>query len=302
MNNKNIRHKSISQLHETMGFKKPTHPLITIIDVSKLAYGEELIGTKFTSDLYCIALKDKSCGLDYGRTHYDFDEGTLIFMAPNQVFSVNKAQALNEVKGWMLYFHPDLIRNTKHGSRIEHYSFFSYAVHEALHLSTQEEATITQIIKMIQAEIKERIDNHSQRVLVSNIELLLNYCTRYYERQFNTRTAQNLDVVSKVETILNDYFKSGNLLEFGPPTVQYLAKECFLSPGYLSDLLKKETDKTAKDHINHFLVEKAKNLLLGSDETISGIAYTLGFNYPHYFSRLFKNKTGITPQEYRRQN
>lgn len=302
MDNKIIRHKSISQLHETMGFGKPTHPLITIIDVSKLAYGEDLIGTKFASDLYCIALKDKSCGLDYGRTHYDFDEGTLIFMAPNQVFSVNKAQALNEIQGWMLYFHPDLIRNTKLGARIDNYSFFSYEVNEALHLSAQEEATITQIIGMIKAEIKERIDNHSQRVLVSNIELLLNYCTRYYERQFNTRTAQSKDVVSKVESLLKDYYNSGNLLELGHPTIQYLAKECFLSPGYLSDLLKKETGKTAKDHINHFLVEKAKNLLLGSDDSISGIAYTLGFNYPHYFSRLFKGKTGLTPQEYRRQN
>lgn len=297
-----ITHKSISQLSKYMGFGKPTHPLITIIDTSKLAYGEEAIGQRFSSDLYCIALKDASCALDYGRNHYDFDEGVLIFTAPQQVITLQKAQALNEVQGWMLYFHPDLIRNTPLGERIDDYSFFSYEVSEALHLSDQEQQIITNCIEMIQMEIKERIDNHSQQVLVSNIELLLNYCARYYERQFNTRTAQNKDVVSKVESLLKQYYKSGQLLESGPPSIQYLAENCHLSPNYLSDVLKKETGRAAKDHINDFLVDKAKTLLLNSSDSVSGIAYELGFNYPHYFSRLFKNKTGMTPQEYRVAN
>ncbi|MFT5168337.1 MAG: AraC-like DNA-binding protein [Saprospiraceae bacterium] len=299
MTNNNIHHKSISQLHEGMGLGKPTHPLITIIDTSKLAYGEEVIGMKISSDLYCIAMKDKSCALDYGRNHYDFDEGVLIFTAPNQVITLNKAQGLNEVKGWMLYFHPELIRNSPLGNRIDDYSFFSYSVHEALHLSDQEQSTLSTSVNMIQEEIKERIDNHSRQVLVSNIELLLNYCSRYYERQFNTRTAQNKDILSKVEALLKVYYESGKMLELGQPTISYLAKECFLSPNYLSDLLKKETGRTTKEHINDFIVDKAKTLLLSSNDSISGIGYTLGFNYPHYFSRLFKNKTGMTPQAYR---
>lgn len=293
------RSHSISEIHEVFNIEKPTHPLISVIDVAQVEYGEERIGMKYTSDLYCIALKDASCGLDYGRNHYDFSEGTLIFTGPDQVMSVRKAQKRGSIQGSMLYFHPDLIRNTTLGSKIDDYSFFSYDVHEALHLSDQEESIITQCMNMIQQEISERIDNHSQQVLVSNIELLLNYCSRYYDRQFNTRTTHHQDTVSKVENLLKEYYKSGNLLEYGLPSIQYLAEECHVSQNYLSDLLKKETGKSAKDHINDFLVDKAKNLLLGSDDSVSGIAYRLGFNYPHYFSRLFKAKTGMTPQEYR---
>lgn len=294
-----IRQKSINELHSGMGFGKPTHPLITIIDTAKLAYGKEAIGAKFASDLYCIALKDASCGLDYGRNHYDFNEGVLIFTAPHQVITLTKAQQLDEIQGWMLYFHPDLIRNTSLGAKIDEYSFFSYDVHEALHLSEQEQSILTNCIEMIGSEIKERIDNHSRQVLVSNIELLLNYSTRYYERQFNTRAASNQDTVSKVESLLKEYYHSDKLLDLGAPSITYLAENCHLSPGYLSDLLKKETGRTTKDHINDFLINKAKDLLLSSSDSISGIAYSLGFNYPHYFSRLFKNKTGLTPQEYR---
>lgn len=294
-----IRHKSIGQLSNSMGFGEPKHPLITIFDTAQLAYGEERVGKKFTSNMYCIALKDASCGLDYGRNHYDFNEGALIFTAPDQVITLTKTQALNEVQGWMLYFHPDLIRNMPLGAKIDEYSFFSYEVHEALHLSKQEEDTITNCVRMIESEINERIDNHSQQVLVSNIELLLNYSTRFYERQFHTRAAQHSDVVSQVESILKSYYQSNHLLEKGKLSVKYLAEACNLSPAYLSDLLRKETGRSAKEHINNFIVDKAKNMLLSSKDSISGISYQLGFNYPHYFGRLFKNKTGLTPQEYR---
>ncbi|HAS39813.1 MAG TPA: AraC family transcriptional regulator [Microscillaceae bacterium] len=297
-----IHQKSVSQIHEYLGFEKPTHPLITILDTAKMSYGEDFIGVKIISDLYCIALKDGSCGLDYGRNHYDFSEGVLIFTGPGQVYSVRKAQELNEINGWMIYFHPDLIRNTPLGSRIDQYSFFGYDVHEALHLSDQEQSIITNCVGLIQSEIKERIDGHSQQVLASNIELLLNYCLRYYERQFNTRAAQHQDIVSKVESLLKSYYEQEQLVEAGPPSLDYLADNVALSPYYLSDLLKKETGRTAKDHINDFLISKAKNLLLRSEDSISGIAFNLGFNYPHYFSRLFKNKTGMTPQEYRQLN
>lgn len=297
-----IHIKSIHQLIDSSGFGKPTHPLIAIIDTSDITFSEEMLGLKITSDLYSIALKDASCGLDYGRNSYDFSEGVLFFSSPNQVFTVSKVQKLNEVKGWMLYFHPDLIRNTKLGAKIDDYTFFNYEVNEALHLSEKEESVLNNLVNLIENEINERIDNHSQQVLVSNIELILSYSQRFYERQFNTRSAQNHDVVSKFESLLKNYYRTHDLIESGQPTIEYLAKECHLSPNYLSDLLSKETGRSAKEHINDFIVEKAKHLLLSSTDSISGIAYSLGFNYPHYFGRLFKKKTGKTPQEFRQLN
>ena len=297
-----IHSKSTTEIRTVFGLEKPTHPLITILDTGKLAYGEKTVGKRFSSDLYCIALKDSNCGIDYGRNSYDFDDGVLIFTAPKQEITVKKSQELNEVKGWMLYFHPDLIRNTTLSSKIDSYNFFNYEVNEALHLSENEQNTLNQIVHLIQDEIKGRIDNHSQRVLVSNIELLLNYSKRFYERQFNTRSANHIDIVSKVERLLKDYYTDNQIIENGQPTIQYLADHCHLSASYLSDLLTKETGRSAKDHINDFLVEKAKYLILSSTDSISGIAYTLGFNYPHYFGRLFKQKTGKTPQEYRQLN
>ena len=300
---KNIIHiKSINQLLEGSGFGKATHPLIAIIDTANIVFGEELQGLKISSDLYSIALKDASCGLDYGRKPYDFNEGVLFFSAPKQVFTVTKVQKLNDVKGWMLYFHPDLIRNTKLASIIDNYTFFNYEINEALHLSEKEQYVLNNIVNLIENEINERIDNHSQQVLVSNIELILSYSQRFYERQFNTRSAQNTDVVSKVEKLLKNYYKTHELIETGQPSIEYLAGECHLSPNYLSDLLSKETGRSAKEHINGFLIKKAKHLLLSSNNSISGIAYSLGFNYPHYFGRLFKKKTGKTPKEFRQLN
>jgi AraC-like DNA-binding protein len=302
MGNNIIHIKSINQLLESSGFGKATHPLIAIIDTANIVFGEEMQGLKISSDLYSIALKDASCGLDYGRKPYDFNEGVLYFSAPKQVFTVTKIQKLNEVKGWMIYFHPDLIRNTKLASKIDDYTFFNYEVNEALHLSEKEQSVLNNLVNIIENEIQERIDNHSQQVLVSNIELILSYSFRFYERQFNTRSAQNTDIVSKVESLLKDYYKTHELIETGQPTIEYLASECHLSANYLSDLLSRETGRSAKEHINDFIIEKAKNLLLSSTDSISGIAYSLGFNYPHYFGRIFKNKTGKTPQEYRLMN
>jgi len=297
-----IRIKSITQLHDLLGFEKPTHPLITIIDISRWEIGEEWVGVKAMTDLYCIALKDAGCGLEYGRNTYDFGEGVLMFTAPNQVLLTTKPQSLGERTGWMLFFHPDLIRNTPLGHHIDSYHFFSYDVHEALHLSDAEQDIITESVGFIQSEIRQRIDNHSHRVVVSLLEVLLNYSLRFYERQFNTRGAQNKDVVTQFEALLKEYYKEGKFTETGMPTIEYFAGRVHLSPSYLSDLLKKETGFTAKDHINNFIVEKAKDMLLSGEEPISGIAYKLGFNYPHYFARLFKAKTGMSPQEYRRAN
>lgn len=300
---KNIIHiKSIGQLLQSSGLGKPTHPLITIVDTAKISYTEDMIGLKISSELYSIALKDISCGLDYGRNSYDFSDGVLFFSAPNQIFTVTKVQKLNEVKGWMLYFHPDLIRNTKLGEQIDNYNFFNYEVNEALHLSDKEKTIISDLVNLIENEINERIDNHSQQVLVANIELILSYSQRFYNRQFNTRAAQNSDIVSKVESLLKEYYKSNDLIESGQPTIKYLADNCNLSQNYLSDLLSKETGRSAKEHINDFLIDKAKHLLLSTTDSVNEIAYSLGFNYPHYFGRLFKKKTGKTPQKYRQLN
>ncbi len=300
---KNVIHiKSINQLLEGSGLGKPTHPLIAVIDTADIVFGKEMQGLKITSDLYSIAFKDASCGLDYGRKPYDFNEGVLFFSAPKQVFTVTKVQKLNEIKGWMIYFHPDLIRNTKLASKIDGYTFFNYEVNEALHLSEKEQSLLNNLVNLIENEIQERIDSHSQQVLVSNIELILSYSFRFYERQFNTRSAQNTDIVSKVECLLKSYYQTNELILSGQPTIEYLANGCHLSSNYLSDLLSKETGRSAKEHINDFLIEKAKNLLVSSTDSISGIAYSLGFNYPHYFGRIFKKKTGSTPQEYRQMN
>jgi YesN/AraC family two-component response regulator len=249
-----------------------------------------------------IGLKDKSCGLQYGRNNYDFDEGVMIFTAPDQVQSVSKPQALNEISGWMMFFHTDLIRNTSLGKSIDDYGFFGYDVHEALHLSEAEQKAITDCVNMIHQEITERIDNHSQIVIASYLELLLNLSRRYYERQFNTRSAQNTDVISQFHLLLNNYYKSGKFAETGIPSLEYFSDQIHLSGNYLSDLLKKQTGYTLKDHVNNFIVEKAKTLLLSESESVSQIAYSLGFNYPHYFSRLFKSKTNLTPQEFRKLN
>ena len=294
--------KSISQVHELGGLSKPKHPLITILDASLLKAREEHLGIKINYELYSIGLKDKSCGSYYGRNTYDFDEGVMFFTAPNQVQTVGQVQIKTDIKGWVIFFHPDLIRNTPLGKSIDQYHFFSYDVHEALHLSEDEQASITECANIIKREISERIDNHSQTVISSTLELLLNMSLRYYERQFNTRSATNSDVVSQFHSILKEYYDIGLLTESGTPSLDYFSNKMYLSTNYLSDLLKKETGYTAKDHINNFIIDKAKTLLLTHNEPVSSIAYTLGFNYPHYFNRLFKNKTGMTPNEYRQMN
>lgn len=297
-----IKLKSITQLHEMLGYEKPKHPLISVIDVSKLRITEELVNVKMMGDCYYIALKNGACGMQYGRKTYDFEEGVLAFAAPNQVVMAKSTMEFDQDEGWMLFFHPDLIRNAPLGEHIEDYSFFSYDTSEALHLSDAEKNTLRNCVDLIIDEYNQRIDKHSQKVLVSSLELLLNHCNRFYERQFHTRSTANQGVVQKVESLLKEYYQSGELSEFGPPSLQYLADKVNLSQKYLSDLLKKETGRSAKDHINDFLVNKAKNLLLSTEDTVAEIAYELGFNYPHYFSRLFKNKTGLTPLKYRELN
>lgn len=293
---------SLSEMHQMLGFPKPKHPLISVLDTSKLVVPKAAIGSKSVSNLFMIAIKDKNCGVEYGRNSFDFDEGVMVFSAPSQVYTTTREIQSGRINGWMLYFHPDLIRNTHLADAIEDYSFFNYDVYEALHLSEEEEQTVNDCITNIKNEYEQRIDNHSQRVIVSNLELLLNYSFRFYERQFNTRTSHSKDIVSSFRRELKAYYKEQRALESGVPSIEGFAKNANLSQHYFSDLIKKETGRTPKDHINEYVIERAKNLIMGTEHTISEIAYGLGFNYPHYFTRLFKSKTGQTPIEYRNQN
>ena len=292
--------KSVAQIHEMLGIEKPSHPLISLLKMKDLDFSIVPKNIRTRLDLYSIWLKDADCGMLYGRNHFDFNSGVLVFTAPGQVLGATQEEETNTSStGWVLLFHPDLIRRSHLGQTINEYNFFNYENHEALHLSGKEEETLNDCVAKIQEEYEQRIDNHSQIVINANLNLLLSYCSRYYERQFLTRHTHHKDVVSQVEHFLLAYINSEQPAEYGAPSIQNLASEVNLSPGYLSDLLRKETGMSGKDYINHYLVEKAKNELLASNKSVSEIAYELGFNYPHYFSRVFKAKTGISPQEYR---
>jgi AraC-like DNA-binding protein len=287
---------------KSMGRDDLKHPLIYAMKVNDFQPPQDLNGVRMTTTFYSIFLKDAVCAMSYGRNRYDFNEGVLSFFAPGQVSSFDGKEKMESTYGWGLFFHPDLIRKSNLGKTIKDYNFFSYDVHEALHLSKKEEDILNDCIEKIQFELDQNIDGHSQNLLISNIELLLNYCNRFYERQFHTRANHHKDVVSQVESLIHDYYENNKQHETGPLSIQHLADQVHLSPNYLSDLLKKETGKNTKEHINDYLVDAAKTELLNTSANVSEIAYDLGFNYPHYFSRLFKKKTGITPQEYREQN
>ncbi len=294
---------SITQVHEFMGLKKPKHPLVSVIHAREIHLVQMPINTPFVFNLFHISMKDGIEGrLGYGRNYYDFEEGTMIFTSPGQVITVEDPTHGEHSSGWSLIFHPDLIRGMRLSDSISQYSFFSYDIHESLHLSEEEKNTLTEIIGKIEKEFQYIIDRHSQKLIVSNIELLLNYCTRYYDRQFYTRANVNRDVLSRFEALLIDYYQEGDQLVRGIPTVNYCGNQLNVSPKYLSDLLKKETGKNAKSHIDDFLINKAKNMLLGSLDSISEIAFELGFEYSQHFSKVFKAKTGMSPSQYRSQN
>lgn len=295
-----IHFNSLSQLFKAMGMEPPLHPLIGILEFGKFDAPEAMFHQKMSADFYVISLKDGDCGMLYGRNYYDFEEGVLTFMGPNQVMTYEEKEVSKS--GWMLLFHPDLIRQSALGQNIKNYNFFSYDVYEALHLSQKEEDILKDIIAKIQFELDQNIDKHSNQLLVSNIELMLNYCNRFYERQFETRSHKHSDVVTRVEQLIEAYYDQNKQLEFGSPSIQYFAEKVNLSANYLSDLLKKETGRNTKEHINDHVVDLAKTRLLNSEASVSEIAYDLGFNYPHYFSRMFKKSTGQTPQKYRELN
>lgn len=282
---------------------KTKHPLVAVVDFSMLDEQMEE-GTRISCDFYSIMFKNYCANkLRYGRQTYDFQEGSLVCIAPKQVLTMDsEIEKKEDMMGWGLFFHPDLLRGTSLGNKMDDYTFFSYETSEALHLSDKEKQILYDCVQKIETELQENIDTHSQTLLVSNIELLLNYCSRYYSRQFITRKSTNSNTVAQVQTLLKNYFKTEKLQEKGLPTVKYLADNVHLSASYLSDLLKKETGMNAQDHIHYYLIEEAKNVLLNTDNSVSEIAYSLGFEYPQYFSKLFKQKTGQTPIEYRNLN
>ena len=298
-----INLESISDISKFVQQGSVKHPLVAIIDCSKVDEYVEA-GTRISCNFYSVMFKNYCINkMKYGRQNYDFQEGSLVCIAPKQIVEMDtEIEKRDDMMGWGLFFHPDLIRNTTLGTKMKDYTFFSYETAEALHLSEKEKKVLYECIMNIENELNENIDNHSQNLIVSNIELLLNYCSRYYGRQFITRKNSNRDIVSQVETILHEYFNSDLLKDKGLPSVSYLADKVHLSPNYLSDLLKKENGMNAKDHIHYLLIEEAKNILLGTNKSISEIAYGLGFEYPQYFSKLFKQKTGNTPQEFRNLN
>jgi AraC-like DNA-binding protein len=299
--------KTISQFHEILGMQPPAHPLISFIEdkegLNMSDMDDTLFNIRFSSEMYTIMYKDKISGsLGYGRNSYDYQEGTLIFSSPGQVFTSPSKEEIKGKAGWTLLFHPDLLLKSPLSDKMDDYTYFSYDVSEALHLSAKEESFIAQVIAQIQEEYSQNIDKHSQNLILSNLELLLNYCMRFYDRQFYTRTNLNSDFVSQFESCLKDYFNGELIAEFGLPNAKYFGAELNMSANYLSDLLKKETGKSIKGHIDGFVVNKAKHILLNSNKSVSEIAYDFGFEYPQSFTRLFKNKTGYSPNDYRNLN
>ena len=294
-----IHLRSIADLARLLNQNDCFHPQIMVVDFSKQR--EHLENeARISTDFYSLMFKNYCRSyVKYGRKAIDFDEGSLICMAPNQIITIeNEIEPREDLMGWGLFFHPDLIRNTTLNTKMGDYSFFSYEISEALHLSDKEKQLLYDCVCRIQNELKENIDVYSQTIIVSTIELLLNYCNRFYGRQFITRKANNNDILTRVENLLKHYY-DGNDQNKGLPSVKYLAEMVNLSPGYLGDLLKKESGMNAQEHIHNSVINRAKEILIGTDESVSEIACKLGFEYPQYFSRLFKAKTGKTPLEYR---
>lgn len=297
-----IHIKTISELHHLFGLSKPKHPLVSVIRHADLVIDNTFVDQRFSLDMYMISLKgSQQAVLKYGRNKYDFQEGSLVFMAPNQVLSSNTADFAHSAEEWIILVHMDFVHNLGLYQTIQHYPFFNYEETEALHVSDLEKKALTDSVRKIEVEYNQHIDQHTNEIIAINIASLLKYCQRYYHRQFITRKSINKGVLVQFENYLNGYFTQ-QLSEKGIPTVTQCGEALHLSPYYLSDLLKAETGKGAKEHIDLYLVNKAKNLLLHSKSSISEIGYALGFEYPTHFSKLFKSKTGLSPSDFRVSN
>ncbi len=303
MSNAQVRRvKTISEFHQLRGLPKPEHPLISVINLESVEASFANEPLTFVFDFYFIALK-RNCNAKfrYGQQEYDFDEGVMSFMSPNQVFGIEpRDYAGPRQTGWIMLIHPDFLWNTPLAKAIRQYEFFDYSVNEALFLSEKEEATITGILKNIKDEYHNNIDKFSQDIIISQIEVLLNYSDRFYHRQFITRKVTNHKILNRLEDILEEYFNGDDLTEKGLPSVQYIAEKLNVSPNYLSSLLKVLTGQSTQQHIHQKLIAKAKERLSTTDLSVSEIAYALGFEHPQSFSKLFKSKTNLSPLEFRK--
>jgi AraC family transcriptional activator of pobA len=290
--------KSICEFHRLVGLPSPLHPLISVfrLDETNLAYGDHWQG--FHADFYCIALKKEvSCAMRYGQHYYDFDKGVMSFTAPGQIQHLSPEQ-VEQAKGYVLLFHPDFLVKHPLATTIKGQGFFSYAVNEALHLSDREETHIIDLLEKISEEIVH-IDVHTQEIVLSHIDLLLNYAKRFYSRQFLTRKMVSHELVDKFQQIVYQYFTEGGPDKNGLPTVQYIADQLHLSPNYLGDMLRVHTGQNAQQHLQNIVIEKAKELLGITTMSVSEIAYYLGFQYPQSFNKLFKSKTQLSPLQFR---
>jgi len=296
-----LRIKTISEYHKVMGLPKPEHPLISVINfesIKHLPYGESI---NLVFDFYSISLKrDFNARFKYGQQEYDFDEGIMFFISPGQVFGVeiNKDEELKH-SGWLLLIHPGFLWNTPLAKTIKHYEYFDYSVNEALYLSEKEETVITGMMQNMEQEYRSNIDKFSQDIIIAQLELLLTYAERFYQRQFITRKIANHQLLNRLEDVLTAYFNGDTLSKKGLPTVQYIAETLNVSPNYLSGSLKTLTGQSTQQHIHDKLMEKAKEKLSTTGLSVSEIAYELGFEHPQSFSKLFKTKTNVSPLEFR---
>lgn len=294
------RISTISQYHQALGLSKPEHPLISVINLAtiKRVPGHETICLIF--DFYVIALNFTiDAAFKYGQQDYDFDQGIISFMSPNQVFTIKYHDEDTVPCGWLIVIHPDFIWNTSLAKKIKNYKFFNYAVNEALYISEKEEHIITSVIRNIEYEYHSSIDKFSQDVIIAQLDVLLNYSERFYQRQFITRKISNHKTLDKLETVLDNYFKSESITEKGLPTVSYIARQLNLSPGYLGEMLKSLTGLNTQQHIHIKVIDIAKEKLSTTGLSVSEIAYGLGFEHLQSFSKLFKSKTKVSPMEFR---
>lgn len=293
--------KKVRDYHKFANLTAPQHPLISLIDYSQVQYPDEVVNMRWRQDYYAVGLKRNiPYKFFYGQQEYDFDEGLMTFIAPNQVMSLeNNPNVQHRPTGWLLLIHPDFLWNSSLAKQINQYEFFGYSMNEALFLSEKEELMIGDILTNIEREYLTNIDKFSQRIIVSQLELLFNYAERFYERQFITRKISNHQILDQLETLLNNHFKE-NLIDKGLPSVQWIADELLLSSSYLSSMLKSLTGQSTQQHIHNKLIEKAKEKLSTTQLSISEIAYHLGFERPASFTKLFKNKTEMSPLEFRK--
>ena len=296
-NAKPYRIKSITEVHRLLGLPKPNHPLVGMIDLKGLRNDTDIEAVTF--DTYVITLKRGCDKLIYGQQKYDFDEGLMAFLAPGQILRGEDGGVPEKLEGWMLFIHPDFLWNTSLAKKIKQYEYFGYSTHEALFLSDKEEQIINGIVDNIKQEYNANIDKFSQEVMIAQLELLLTYAQRFYERQFITRKITNSKLLTRLENFLNEYFSNEQPLHKGLPTVQQIAEALHVSPKYLSSLLKQLTGQSTQQIIHEKLIEKAKEKLSTTELTVSEIAYELGFEHPQSFSKLFKTKTNISPLQFR---